>query len=108
MMYADSLHARTDGRMPLQRRGNDRHQHPPLAPLTVRLLQMASPHDDSAQFSALVADVYEHHADAVIAVRLKELLINGYITEHGSPRLGWLTRKGTGALARALALRSES
>jgi hypothetical protein len=108
MMYADSLHERTDGRMPLQRRGNDRHQHPPLAPLTVRLLQMASPHDDSARFRALVADMYAHYADAAIAARLKELVMNGYLTEYGSPRRGWLTRKGTGALARALDQRGES
>ena len=71
-----------------------------LAPLSLDLLRLSAPHHDPVPWRAGVIDIYSRYSAQAITLRLKELADSGYITDHGTPRTGWLTPRGQAAFAR--------
>lgn len=67
--------------------------------MSVDLLRLSAPQHDTAAWCADIRSLCERYGHSVIKTRLHELTVGGYITDSGTPRVGWLTEKGRQALA---------
>ena len=68
--------------------------------LSIELLRLSAPHPDINVWRTRVQSLCDRYPRGAVNGRLQQLVAGGFLTDEGTARTGWLTRKGETALAR--------